>query len=167
MSARIKIIGIGSPFGDDRLGWVAAEQLKTSPIYLSEKDKIDITILDRPGAALISQWKEADAVILIDAVRSGAAPGTLHVLSADEIDENTQLTSSHGFGVASTTALARTLDELPEYFYLCGIEIDPTNPGEVIGLCASDAINPLVDRVELLVTRLLQSLDATTSANSR
>jgi len=166
MHTRLKIIGVGSPFGDDRLGWVAADELKTLPIYLSEKEKIDISILDRPGTALISQWKDADAVILIDAVRSGAAPGTLHILAADDIDENTQLTSSHGFGVASTVALARTLNELPEYFDLCGIEIDPTNLGEDLGLSAREAINPLVDRIELLVASLLQSLPAPTSVNS-
>ena len=165
MEAKLKIIGVGSPFGDDRLGWVAAEQLKTLPIYLSEKDKIDISILDRPGAALISHWEDADAVILIDAIRSGAAPGTLHILAADDIDENTQLSSSHGFGVASTIALARTLDELPEHLYLYGIEIDPMNLGEDVGLCAREAIHLLVGQIGLLVRSLLQSLPATTSAN--
>jgi len=166
MSVKLKIIGVGSPFGDDRLGWVAAEQLKTLPIYQSEIDKIDVTILDRPGAALISQWKDADAVILIDAVRSGAAPGTLHILSADDINENTQSTSSHGFGIASTMALARTLDELPEHFYVCGIEIEPTNRGEDLGLYVREAINPLVNRIELLLTGLFQPLPATTSTNN-
>ena len=165
MGSKIRIIGVGSPFGDDRLGWIVAEQLKALPICLSKKGKIDISILDRPGTALISQWKDVDAVILIDAIRSGASPGTLHILSADDIDENTQLTSSHGFGVASTMALARTLDELPQYFYLCGIEIDPTNLGEDLGLSVRVAINPLVDRIELLVTRLLRSLPMTTSTN--
>ncbi|MGW8248836.1 MAG: hydrogenase maturation protease [Acidiferrobacterales bacterium] len=162
MNTRMKIIGIGSPFGDDQLGWVVADRLKTSPIYLSEKDKIDILVLDRPGAALISQWKDVDAVILIDAVRSGAAPGTLHMLTADDIAGNTQLTSSHGFGVASTLALARTLDELPEHFYLCGIEIDPTNLDENLGHSAKEAINPLVDQIELVVTNFLQSKSAST-----
>ena len=166
MDSKLKIIGVGSPFGDDRLGWIAAERLRALPAYLSEKDSIDISILDRPGAALISHWQDADAVILIDAVQSGAAPGTLHILSAEDIDENTQLTSSHGFGIASTMALARTLGELPEYFYLCGIEIDPTNLGEEIGVSTSEAINILVDRIEILVTSLLQSLPVTTSSNS-
>ena len=166
MDAKLKIIGVGSPFGDDRVGWATAEKLKSSSICLSEKDKIDISILDRPGAALITHWQDADAVILIDAVQSGAAPGTLHILSADDIDTNTQLTSSHGFGIASTVALARSLDELPEYFYLCGIEIDPTNLGEDLGICVREAINPLVDRIELLINSLLESLPATTSAPS-
>ena len=166
MGAKLKIIGVGSPFGDDRLGWIAAERIRALPAYLSEKDSIDISILDRPGAALISHWQDADAVILIDAVQSGAAPGTLHILSADDIDTNTQLTSSHGFGIASTVALARSLDELPEYFYLCGIEIDPTNLGEDLGICVREAINPLVDRIELLINSLLESLPATTSAPS-
>ena len=65
MGAKLKIIGVGSPFGDDRLGWIAAERLRALPAYLSEKDSIDISILDRPGAALISHWQDADAVILI------------------------------------------------------------------------------------------------------
>lgn len=166
MSTCIKIIGVGSPFGDDRLGWVAAEQLKASPILLSEKDKIDISILDRPGAALLSKWQDADAVILIDAVRSGATPGTLHILATEDIDANTQLTSSHGFGIAATMALARTLEELPENLYLYGIEIDPTPAGDDLGLSASEALRLLVDRIEKLVISLLQSLPATTNTNS-
>jgi hydrogenase maturation protease len=64
------------------------------------------------GTALLESWKGADTVILIDAVASGAYPGTIH-----RLDARAQLlpagflhTSSHAFGVAQGVELARALD---------------------------------------------------------
>ena len=72
----IRIIGIGSPFGDDACGLAAARRLAEEPPAGAE-----VVVADRPGAALIELLDGVDATILIDAVRSGSPPGTLH--SAD------------------------------------------------------------------------------------
>lgn len=125
MTRRIHIIGIGSPFGDDRLGWVAAKALRHGhDMHAAPAGLVEISILDRPGVLLPIHWRSADCVILLDAVRSGAAPGTWHGLEADQLTGADRGYSSHGFGLAAAVELARALGELPSRLLLRGIETD-------------------------------------------
>jgi hydrogenase maturation protease len=125
MPDRVRIIGVGSPFGDDRLGWVAAESLQRSPVLNGlEPGRIVISILDRPGTVLLTHCREADHVIVMDAVRSGAAPGTRHRFTASDVTVSRLPATSHGFGLLATLELGRVLgDLLPQRLLLCGIEI--------------------------------------------
>jgi hydrogenase maturation protease len=127
----VRIIGIGSPFGDDRFGWAAAEALQRSSILSAvESGRIAISVLDRPGAMLLAQWHEADTVIVLDAVRSGAPPGTCHRFDdAGNLPAAGFPSSSHGFGVVAALELARILGNLPSRLLLRGIEIDPSCSG--------------------------------------
>ncbi|BAV34412.1 hydrogenase [Sulfuricaulis limicola] len=126
MNHQVKIIGIGSPFGDDRFGWEAAQALRHSPVLDDDSSGwIEITILDRPGALLPLHWQGADIVILLDAVRSGATPGTRHRLDACDLPGAGGSCSSHGFGIASAIGLARALGNMPSRLLLRGVEADP------------------------------------------
>ena len=137
MPDRVHIIGVGSPFGDDRLGWVAAESLqRSSAVNALEPGRIVISILDRPGAMLLAHCHDADHVIVMDAVRSGAVPGTRHRLSVSDLADSRLPATSHGFGVAAALELARVLGNLPDRLLLYGIEMDASCSG-----CAlSDAV---------------------------
>src|SRR3989338_4025301 len=115
MLDRVHIVGVGSPFGDDRLGWVAAESLqRSSAVNALEPGRIVISILDRPGAMLLAHCHDADHVIVMDAVRSGAVPGTRHRLSVSDLAGSRLPATSHGFGVAAALELARVLGGLPD-----------------------------------------------------
>jgi hydrogenase maturation protease len=123
---RILVLGVGSPFGDDRFGWEAAEALRYSAaINTAAPGRIEILALDRPGAMLPVHWRETDIVILLDAVRSGAVPGTRHCLDARDLPGAHVSCSSHGFGVASAIGLAQALGNLPSKLLLRGVEADP------------------------------------------
>jgi hydrogenase maturation protease len=112
--------------GDDRLGWVAAATLRRAAVMnAAPSGLIEISILDRPGALLPMHWRGTDSVILLDAVRSGAAPGTRHCLDASHLTGAGMGFSSHGFGVAEAVELARALGEMPARLLLRGIEADP------------------------------------------
>lgn len=165
MVARIKIIAIGSPFGDDRLGWVAAEQLQDSPVLRFAEKQVMITMLDRPGPAVISHWRDADAAIIIDAVRSGAEPGTVHCLTADDINNNNATPSTHGFGIAAALELAGTLGQLPDKLVLCGIEMDPMHEGDAPGKKVRAALPLLVHKIEQLTIGLVDTAPASIEPN--
>jgi hydrogenase maturation protease len=156
VGAYIVIIGIGSPFGDDRLGWVAAEMLRAAPALQSAAGPIEILVLDRPGSTLLSHWQNADTVILIDAIRSGQTPGSLHCIAADRIEGSSSTTSSHGFGVAAALDLARALGELPDRCYICGIEVDPAHAGEDLSPTTRAALPALVHRIEGLLSGTIE-----------
>jgi hydrogenase maturation protease len=150
MPDRVHIIGVGSPFGDDRLGWVAAESLQRSPVLNGlEPGRIAISILDRPGAMLLALWDEADHVILMDGVRSGAAPGTRHRLTAGDVMTDTRIpATSHGFGIAAALELARVLGNLPNRLWLRGIEMDVCCTGFTLSAAVIAAMPLFVREIE-------------------
>jgi hydrogenase maturation protease len=121
----IRIIGIGSPFGDDAAGLVAARGLAAAPPPGCEG-----VAADRPGAGLIELLDDATAVIIIDAVRSDAAPGAILDLDLGEVGSiGERLVSSHAIGVAAAIALAARLGRAPARGRLIGIEISSDSGG--------------------------------------
>lgn len=157
---KIHILGIGSPFGDDRLGWEAAEALRHSAAMNAvAPGRIEIQALDRPGAMLPSHWQETDIVILLDAVRSGAAPGTRHCLEARDLPGTGMLCSSHGFGIAPAIELARALDNMPSQLLLRGMEADPAWMEFSLSPAVADALPAFVVDIaqEALVLSVIYS----------
>jgi hydrogenase maturation protease len=117
---RTAILGIGSPFGDDRAGWLVIDALQVAvDARVLAGAGIHIAALDRPGAALLEHMRGFDCVVLVDAMRSGA-PGTIIAIDLDEL-KTAGLWSSHALGVAEALALGATLDALPPEVLLFGI----------------------------------------------
>jgi hydrogenase maturation protease len=111
-----RVIGIGSPFGADRLAWLAIDHLAGKGLTECELIK-----LDRPGSRLLQQLQGARRVVLLDAVAMDDAPGSATHLSPDDLQQVMCVTSSHGFGVAQALALANQLGELPTDLHLIGL----------------------------------------------
>jgi hydrogenase maturation protease len=137
----ILIVGIGSPFGDDAAGLEAARRLVSAALLGAR-----VTAADRPGVDLLDMLDGADAVILIDAVRSGGLPGKIHDLDLADVSAlSPALVSSHGLGVGEAIELARRLGRLPARARLLGIEV--SDRGKGIDQPLSDPISAAVDRV--------------------
>jgi hydrogenase maturation protease len=83
-----------------------------------------VRVYEREPVGLIEDWAGADAVIVVDAVSSGAPPGTIHRLDplSEPIPAALSQGSTHAFGLAETIELARALDRLPERLSVYGIE---------------------------------------------
>jgi len=124
----VRILGIGSPSGDDQAGWLTVDALlaggiRTGAALLIEK-------LDRPGANLIALFERASWVILIDAMQSGGPPGVIRHFDQEGWPDYGHGLSSHGLGVLAALSLARELGSLPLRLDLYGIEISSANPNE-------------------------------------
>jgi hydrogenase maturation protease len=141
---RVRIIGIGSPSGDDQAGWLVVDAL-AARADLAQRPDLRIEKLDRPGAALVERLGDADHAILIDAVQSGAAPGTLHRLREGEWAGWRGGLSSHGFGVFDALALAQALQALPPRLDVYGIEIASAEPGTLPGAAVWTAVARLAE----------------------
>ena len=114
------IIGIGNEYrGDDTVGLIVARRLKER---LADSAKILEQSGD--GAALMDAWRDAEKVIIIDAVMSGAEPGTIHRFDANArpITKDAFRCSTHAFGVAETIELARALGEISRSLVVYGVE---------------------------------------------
>jgi hydrogenase maturation protease len=124
----LRILGIGSPSGDDQAGWLVIDALRAAGLENCPDWVIDK--LDRPGASLIPLLQDADHVILIDAMQSGGTAGTLRHFDRADWPAYLGGLSSHGFGVLAALSLARELGSLPPRLDLYGIEIASALPGE-------------------------------------
>lgn len=142
---QIKILGIGSPFGDDQAGWRVAEFLKQE---LFSDPLLTIESHDRPGVRLIELMNNASTVFLIDAVKSGALPGTIHRLKNNEIYDLNTMISTHDMGVAQALELGRSLNALPEHIILYGIEIDSVEWNVVISAPVARSIKNVVELIK-------------------
>lgn len=167
MPDRVHIIGVGSPFGDDRLGWVAAESLqRSSAVNALEPGRIVISILDRPGAMLLAHGHDADHVIVMDAVRSGAVPGTRHRFTASDVTDTRIPATSHGFGIAAALELARVLGNFPDRLLLRGIEMDASCSGWALSDAVAGVMPVFVREIEKEALALANSLQSSTSKAS-
>jgi hydrogenase maturation protease len=114
------IIGIGNEYrGDDAAGLIVARRLKGR---LADS----FTVLEQSGdgAALMEAWRGAETVVIIDAVMSGAEPGTIHRLDpkTQSLPKDAFRCSTHAFGVAEAIELSRAMGELPKSLVVYGVE---------------------------------------------
>ena len=124
----LRILGIGSPSGDDQAGWLTVDALLAEGVHT--EGEVIIDKLDRPGAQLIGLLGGAARVILIDAMQSQDAVGRMRHFGVEDWPAYRHGLSSHGLGVLDALALARELGSLPPQIDLYGIEIGTANPGE-------------------------------------
>ncbi|MFC1748378.1 hydrogenase maturation protease [Pseudomonadota bacterium] len=129
MPAVVQVAGIGSPFGDDTLGWRVIELLQGSDRLKPHLPQLSFDKLDRPGAGLVSYLESKLPTVLIDAMCSGGKAGIIKTWSEINIGQAQGLLSSHGFGVRDALSLAEALAVLPEQLLVIGIEVDPKNEG--------------------------------------
>ena len=141
----IHVLGIGSPFGDDRLGWEVIERLQQQTSIRSlPAHVLKLISCDRPGIRLLELIKEARVALLIDAMRSGTEEGTIRCLKNVEIESCEDFLSSHNIGVAQALKLGRVLNDLPQEIILYGVEVNPVEWSNVLSAPIQKAIRKLV-----------------------
>ena len=121
----VVVIGIGSPFGVDQLGWQVVERLKQQPSLFDSK-RVSLQSCDRPGTLLLDYLNGADTAFLIDAIEGGIA-GQVRIIKKTQLFQHPKLHSSHDLGVAETIALGDKLDLLPNSLFIIGIETGYTS----------------------------------------
>jgi len=141
---RVRILGIGSPAGDDQAGWRVVDALRAR---LGARADVALDKLDRPGAGLLAHLEDATHVVLIDAVSSGAAPGTIRRVDRADWRNHAGGLSSHGFGVFDALALAEALGSLPPALALYGVEIGAAEPGDDLTPAVRAAVDELAARI--------------------
>ena len=154
ISGTIKIIGLGQSLrGDDAAGLAAVRLWQERYQEDIERPNLQVELAELPGIGLLSLLEGAGMAILVDAVRSGADAGTIHILSKEHLDAfPNEAGSAHGWGVAETLALGEKIipSTIPEKIIVIGIEGVDFSIGK-----------PLSPQVELAlpeVARLIEQL---------
>jgi hydrogenase maturation protease len=131
MSMKILILGIGQSLrGDDAAGLEAVQLWQAQHPDSAAQAQVELSEL--PGLALLDLLEGMDAAILVDAVQTSAPAGTVIRLGPDELASFTpEAGSAHGWGVAETLQLGRSLyPSLADCrISLIGIEAGPMDMG--------------------------------------
>jgi hydrogenase maturation protease len=132
------VIGCGNTDrGDDRAGILVARLLRTLGWNAIEHCG--------DGLALIELWHGFDDVVVVDAIMSGAEPGSVATwdpVSSLCVPANWH-SSGHVFGPAEAIELARVIGRLPERIRIYEIEGEKFEPGAA----PSGEVMEAVDRV--------------------
>lgn len=140
---------------DDGLGPVVIEHLKLL------RPHWPLRALRGDAAGLLELLPSLEGLVVIDALVSGAEPGTLwhREVSSQPLPTALKSASTHALGVAEALELARTLEQLPPVVWLFGVEALWSGHGE--GLSP-----PVQQAIPLLLETLLQQLDPLLGATS-
>ena len=133
---------LGSRFrGDDAVGPLAAERLRAAGVPV-------LDCADEP-TRLLGLWDGLDTVVVVDAVRSGAAPGTLHRVDAagGPLPRDVGLASTHAMGIADALDLGRALGRAPRRVVVLGLEGAAFGMGDEPTPAVSAALDGLVAAV--------------------
>jgi hydrogenase maturation protease len=143
--SRTVVIGIGNPLrGDDAAGVEVAERLRTRV-----PDGVEVVACSEEPSRLMDAWEGAEAVVLVDTVSSGAAPGTLHRFDADEgaLPARTFRSSTHAIGIAETIELSRALGRLPRSVRVYGVEGADFATGSALDADVELGVDAAVDAI--------------------
>lgn len=123
--AGVLVVGLGAPDrGDDAVGPLAAQRVADLALA-----GVDVVAHEDP-TGLLDLWRDVALAVVVDAVRSGAEPGTVHVIEAgrdapplaEHAWARTGRGGTHAFGLAAAVELSRALGSLPGRLVLVGVE---------------------------------------------
>ncbi len=150
----VLVIGVGNAYRhDDALGLVLARRVKARC-----GGRVTVLEASGEGAALLEAWAGACAVIVLDAVSSGAAPGTVFRFdaSAQPIPARFFHYSTHAFSVAEAVEMARALGRLPRTMLVYGVEGADFAAGEglspAVEAAATEVVEAVLATLEALAT---------------
>jgi len=138
------VIGIGNEYrSDDGAGVVVARRIREMA-----PSSCVVCETGGEGTALMELWRHADDVVLIDAVFSGAAPGTIHTFHPSRQPLPTELFpfSSHAFGLVQAIEISRVLNELPRQMIIYGIEGENFEMGTELSPAVQESLDDAVDK---------------------
>jgi hydrogenase maturation protease len=145
---------LGSPFrGDDAVGPAAAERLRAAGAAV-------LDCADEP-TRLLDQWEGLQTVVVVDALRSGSAPGTLHRIDAGDgpLPRDLRLASTHAMGIADALELGRALGRAPRRVVVLGLEGASFGMGEEM----TPAVAANLDELVASVLRELEEVPCTSA----
>jgi hydrogenase maturation protease len=141
----VHVIGLGSPHGDDGLGWAALDALARRRLLpgLHLHARVD------PATELLAVLGQARHAILVDAIVDDGPEGRVVRCGPEALQDRPATASSHGVSVDVVLALARALGTAPERIELIGLTVraERTQPGADLSPAIRAALPALVDAV--------------------
>ncbi len=140
----VRVVAVGSPWGDDALAWEVVRQLRPRFEHRSDIELHAVA----GGQRLLDLLDGQGTLLVVDAVVTGKAPGTIHCF---EWPEPRALAlrpgSTHQLQPAEALRLAGALGLLPPRVVVFGIEIERLDPHQGLSTSVTAAVPALVRRI--------------------
>jgi hydrogenase maturation protease len=138
------VIGIGNPFrNDDGIGPTVAAQIEEQRL-----PGVRVVISDGEPAGLLEAWAGADLAVVVDAIhRVPASPGSIHRLTAGQLEADSTAASSHGLGMQDALRLGQALGRLPRRVVILAVEAADTGSGTELSKPVATALPEVVAAV--------------------
>ena len=136
------ILGCGNPDrADDAAGLLVARRLRELGMQACE--------LSGEALELLDAWSGEADVLVVDAMKSGAPPGTITVWDTrtSRLPACQFRCSTHALGLAEAIELARALDRLPTKLTVVGIEGCRFDRGEPPSPEIAEAVERLAQQI--------------------
>jgi hydrogenase maturation protease len=145
----LRVVGVGSPLGDDALAWEVIHKLREWPglspdieMYLVEGGQRLLDVLDGCGTLL-----------LVDAMSAGTRPGTIHRFEwPDGRVEALRPGSTHDLRPAEALRLAAALGIAPPHTVVFAMEVESLDPQPRLSY-------PVTAAVPTLLRQLVEELE--------
>lgn len=136
---RVLAVGIGSPHGDDQVGWLVARALAEMM-----PGKVHVKTARQP-AELLDWLKDVEHLIVCDACQAGGEAGKLYrwTWPTDSLATD-ERSGSHDLTLPFVLALAERLGKLPERVTVWGIELGNASPGGSLSNSVRNAVPRVV-----------------------
>ncbi len=147
-SASVLVLALGNDvMGDDAVGLHVARALRSQL-------PPSVTIREAPvgGFELMELMEGFRHALIIDAISTGAEPGTIHQLTAEDF-RKTVAGSPHYVGLPEVLHLARTLGiSFPDDIRILAIEVaDPFEIREGLSSSISESLGRIVDSAKAII----------------
>jgi hydrogenase maturation protease len=140
----IRVAGVGSPLGDDAVGWEVVRALRTR---VGDQPGVELHELGG-GHGLLDVLDSRGTLILVDAVMTGLRPGTIHRFAwPDPRVECLRPGSTHDLTPAAALRLGEALGVLPPRVVVYGIGIGQLNAHANLSPAVAAAAAGLADRI--------------------
>ncbi len=139
------VIGVGNPFrGDDGVGPAVLEALRAGPGVPAGTRLVDS---DGEPMRTVLAWEGAGLAIVVDGVRTGAAPGTVHRLDPDRLAASSGPAGTHSAGPGDAVALGRATGRMPDRLVVLGVEVGDVGLGDRMSEPVVAAVTLVADLV--------------------
>jgi hydrogenase maturation protease len=149
----VVVVGLGNAYrGDDGVGLAVAAAVRARV-----GSEVSVAPCEEEPSRLLDAWSGSAAAVIVDAVVSGAEPGTIHRLDASEepIPAGTLRSSTHAFSLGETIEIARALGRLPRRVLVYGIEAADVAAGEQLTPAVAGAVEHVADAIVRDLERLM------------
>lgn len=135
----VLVLGLGSPHGDDQLGWVVVERLRPALPTGATAHPVN------GGLHLLASLDGQDLAIVVDAAAPAGQPGRVSQFDWPCPDlAGCRPLSTHGPGLVEALRLAEVLGRLPRRVRIYAVEAEAVLPGTPLGPVVAGCVDALV-----------------------